>query len=104
MVFVPLVLFDLKEKKYLWAWKTKSELAKKVTGKARVHLFDAYNIYQNRYKLLPMRDVLKEDLVIIKDLLENGEEMDYSILGYTDNVARSQYKFPILPENQIDYT
>lgn len=104
MVFVPLVLFDLKEKKYLWAWKTKSELAKKVTGKARIHLFDAYNIYQNRYKLLPMRDVPKEDLAIIKDLLENGEEMDYSILGYQSDSPNRRTKFPILPENQIDYT
>lgn len=104
MVFTPLVLFDLKEGKYLWAWKTKSELAKKVTGKAKVHLFNMYNIYQNRYKLLPMRDIPKKDLPKIKDLLESGKEMDYSILGYTDNVPRSQYKFPILPENQIDYT
>lgn len=103
--FVPVALYDWKNKKYLWAWESKANLAKAVTGKgSNTYAFKEHTVFQNRYEIIPMREISKQDLVIIKDLLENGEEMDYSILGYQSDSPNRRTKFPLLPENQIDYT
>ena len=45
-----------------------------------------------------MREVDEEGLKEIKDLLEHGEEMDYSILGY--NTSNKADYFPIKSENE----
>lgn len=93
-----------KNKKYLWAWESKANLAKVVTGKGlNTYAFKEHTVFQNRYEIIPMREIPEQDLLLIKDLLENGEEMDYSILGYNPNTYSNKTKFPILPENQTDY-
>lgn len=100
-----MALYDWKNKKYLWAWESKANLAKAVTGKgSNTYAFKEHTVFQNRYEIIPMCEISKQDLVIIKDLLENGEEMDYSILGYQSDSPNRRTKFPLLPENQIDYT
>lgn len=101
---VPVALYDWKNKKYLWAWESKANLAKVVTGKgSNTYAFKEHTVFQNRYEIIPMREIPEQDLLLIKDLLENGEEMDYSILGYNPNTYSNKTKFPILPENQTDY-
>lgn len=96
---IPIVLYDLTQEQYLWGWHSRSELAKKVMReKYNPSVFSDYRIFQNRYKIIPMRDLSQTDLIQLKKLLENEKEIDYSILGYDPLQPKNKSKFPIKKE------